>query len=291
MKYAFIKQHAENYPVQKLLALLEVKKSSYYDWKGKEADVICAEEFRLCQRMKALFEASRQSLGSRMMVKQLRAEGFDIGRYRVRKLMKKLNLIVKTKRKYQITTDSKHSMPVAGNGLDRQFNPAEANQVWASDITYIWTQQGWLYLAVVIDLYSRRIVGWCIDKHMTQILVIRALKMAIGLRQPKPGLMHHSDRGSQYASKAYQELLNDNGMICSMSRKGNCWDNSPVERFFRSIKQEWIGDQLYQTRNQAVADLREYLMVYYNTKRLHSTLGYQTPMQFENNFKMVSGFC
>lgn len=271
--------------------MIGVKKSSYYDWTHKGAQAVSLEEFQLHQRMKTLFAASRQSLGSRMMVKQLRKEGFVIGRYRVRKLMKKLHLIVKRKSKYRVTTDSGHGLPVAENVLDRQFNPSQANQVWASDITYVWTQQGWLYLAVVIDLYSRRVVGWRIDKRMTQALVIRALMMAIALRQPNAGLLHHSDRGSQYASKDYQSLLKQHGFICSMSRKGNCWDNAPVERFFRSLKQEWIGDQLYQTRAQAISDLREYLMVYYNTKRMHSTLNYQTPMQFENNLEKVSGFC
>ena len=291
MKYAFIKQQSLYYPVTLLCKVMGVKKSSYYDWKGKGAQVIPVEEFQLRQRMKVLFVASRESLGSRMMVKQLRAQGFVIGRYRVRKLMKKLNLIVKAKRKYKVTTDSDHTLPVAENVLDRQFNPTQANQVWASDITYVWTQEGWLYLAVVMDLYSRRIVGWSIDKRMKQALVIRALMMAIALRQPNAGLIHHSDRGSQYASKGYQMLLKQHGMICSMSRKGNCWDNSPVERFFRSIKQEWIGDQLYPTRAHATGDLREYLMMYYNTKRLHSTLDYQTPVQFENNLNKVSGFC
>ncbi len=291
MKYAFIQDQSRYYPVRTLCRVIGVKKSSYYDWTNKGAQVVSLEELQLHQRMKALFAASRQSLGSRMMVKQLRAEGFVIGRYRVRKLMKKMNLVVKRKRKYQITTDSGHALAVAENVLDRQFNPTQANQVWASDITYVWTQQGWLYLAVVIDLYSRRVVGWSIDKRMKQALVIRALMMAISLRQPKAGLIHHSDRGSQYASKDYRKLLAQHGIVCSMSRKGNCWDNSPVERFFRSLKQEWVGDQLYQTRAQAISDLREYLMVYYNTKRLHSTLNYQTPMQFENNLEKVSGFC
>jgi len=175
--------------------------------------------------------------------------------------------------------------------LDRAFNPAQANRVWASDITYVWTQEGWLYLAIVIDLCSRRIVGWCIDKRMTTSLVIRALMMAVALRKPPAGLLHHSDRGSQYASKKYQTLLTQYGMQCSMSRKGNCWDNAPVERFFRSLKEEWIGDRLYGSRDAAIRDLREYLMVYYNTKRLHSTLDYKTPVQFENELKNVSGIC
>lgn len=152
--------------------------------------------------------------------------------------MKKLGLIVKPRRRFVLTTDSKHSYPIAPNILDRQFNPAQPNQVWTTDITYIWTLQGWLYLAVVIDLYSRRVIGWSLDKQMKQSLVIRALLMAINLRNPPHGLIHHSDRGSQYASHAYQQLLKQRGMVCSMSRKGNCWDNSPTERFFSSLKRE-----------------------------------------------------
>jgi len=283
-------EQAENYPVGLLCRVMGVKKSSYYDWKCKGVTVIGVEEFKLRQRLKAIFKESRESAGSRRLVKGLRAEGYRIGRYRVRRLMKQLGLVVKTKRKFRLTTDSQHNHPVASNELNRAFNPDQANQVWAADITYIWTQEGWLYLAVVMDMCSRRVVGWCLDRQMSQSLVIRALMMAIALRRPPRGLMHHSDRGSQYASKAYRELLRQHGMICSMSRKGNCWDNSPMERFFRSLKEEWIGDLLYKTREEAHRDLREYLMVYYNTKRLHSTLDYQTPFQFEDYLKKVSGF-
>ena len=173
------------------------------------------------RRIKELFRASRDSLGSRMMMKNLREEGFAIGRDRTRRLMKALNLKVKQKRKYKATTDSKHNLPVAENVLSRQFAPQGPNQAWGTDITYLWTQEGWVYLAVVIDLYSRRVVGWAMDRRMKKALVIRALLMAINLRQPPPGLLHHSDRGSQYASHAYQSLLKQHGMICSMSRKGN----------------------------------------------------------------------
>ena len=156
--------------------------------------------------------------------------------------MKSLQLKVKQKRKFKVTTDSNHKLPVATNVLNREFSPSAPNQAWGSDITYLWTQQGWIYLAVIIDLYSRRVVGWSIDRRMKKALVIRALMMAVNLRKPPPGLIHHSDRGSQYASHDYQKLLKQHGMICSMSRKGNCWDNSPVERFFGSLKREWTGD-------------------------------------------------
>ena len=224
-----------------------------------------------------------------MMMKNLRQEGFEIGRDKTRRLMKSLQLKVKQKRKFKVTTDSNHKLPVATNVLNREFSPSAPNQAWGSDITYLWTQQGWIYLAVIIDLYSRRVVGWSIDRRMKKALVIRALMMAVNLRKPPPGLIHHSDRGSQYASHDYQKLLKQHGMICSMSRKGNCWDNSPVERFFGSLKREWTGDRWYRTRQEAIADVREYVAVYYNSRRLHSTLGYSTPMDYEKTLNKVSG--
>jgi len=259
---------------------MTVSRSAYYDWRRSGAKIISSQTWQLYQRMKALFAESRSSLGSRQMMKQLRKEGHTIGRNRVRSLMKKLGLVVKRKRRFVLTTDSKHSHPVAENLLDRKFNPAQPNQVWATDITYIWTLQGWLYLAVVIDLYSRRIVGWHLDKQMTQSLVGRALLMAINLRNPPIELLHHSDRGSQYASKAYQYLLTQQGMVCSMSRKGNCWDNAPTERFFSSLKREWLTGNIYQTRDTASADVQSYIN-YYNSRRLHTTIADMTPIEFE----------
>lgn len=289
MKYEFIQDQSANYPVKLLCRMLSVHRSAYYDWEAKPATVIAPEELALRRRMKALFAASRDSLGSRRMAKKLREEGFDIGRDKARRLMKRLDLTVKSKRKYKVTTDSNHKLPVATNVLNRQFSPSAPNQAWGSDITYLWTQQGWIYLAVVIDLYSRRVIGWAMDRRMKKALVIRALMMAVSLRQPPPGLICHSDRGSQYASHGYQKLLRQNGLICSMSRKGNCWDNAPVERFFSSLKREWTGDRLYRTRQEAIADVREYVAVYYNSKRLHSTLGYTTPMNYEKRLSNVSG--
>lgn len=267
---------------------MKVSRSAYYDWRQRGAKVIDSGTWQLCHRMKALFTESRQSLGNRQMMKQLRKEGFEIGRYRVRSLMKKLGLVVKRKKRFVLTTDSKHKGPVADNLLNRAFMPAGQNQVWTTDITYIWTLQGWVYLAVVIDLYSRRVVGWNLDKQMTTALVTRALTMAINLRNPPTGLMHHSDRGSQYASKAYQQLLCQNGMVCSMSRKGNCWDNAPTERFFSSLKREWLTGNVYQTRDSAVDDVRLYI-AYYNLRRLHTTLGDVTPIEFEKRLNKVSG--
>lgn len=236
---------------------MQVNKSSYYEW---------------CRRS--------DSLGSRRLMKLLRKEGFEIGRYRVRKLMKKLGLAVKHKKRFRLTTNSKHQLPVAENLLNRDFSPSAKNQVWTTDITYIWTLQGWLYLAVVIDLYSRRVVGWHLDRQMETALASRALMMAINLRTPPKGLLHHSDRGSQYASHSYQTLLKQHGMVCSMSRKGNCWDNAPTERFFSSLKREWLTGNLYPTREDAITDVRAYI-AYYNSRRIHTTLGDVAPIEFE----------
>ena len=291
MKYDFIRTHAKDFPVKLLCRMLSVQRSAYYDWRAWPCKIIAPEELALRRRMKELFAASRGSLGSRMMMKNLRQEGFDIGRDKTRRLMKSLKLKVKQKRKYKVTTDSNHKLPVAQNILNRDFSPSGPNQAWGSDITYLWTQQGWIYLAVIIDLYSRRVVGWSIDRRMKKALVIRALMMAVNLRKPPPGLIHHSDRGSQYASHDYQKLLKQHGIICSMSRKGNCWDNAPVERFFSSLKRKWTGDRWYRTRQDAIADVREYVAVYYNSKRLHSTLGYTTPMNYEKGLNKVSGIC
>ena len=289
MKYGFIRDQADDYPVKLLCEMLNVQRSAWYEWRDRPGEVVGPEELALRRRMKELFAASRGSLGSRTMMKNLCQEGFAIGREKTRRLMKQLNLKVKAKPKYRVTTDSQHALPVAENVLDRDFSPAAPNQAWATDITFLWTQQGWIYLAVVIDLYSRRVIGWSIDRRMQKALVIRALMMAINLRKPAPGLIHHSDRGSQYASHAYQALLKQHGMIGSMSRKGNCWDNAPVERFFSSLKREWTGDRLYRTREEAIADVREYVAVYYNSRRLHSTLGYTTPMEYEKTLNKVSG--
>ena len=285
MKYGFIKEQQAHYPITLLCRVMEVGSSSYYDWLGSDkSGVVSHDYWRLCQQMKALFRESKESLGSRQMMKQLRKEGFAIGRYRTRKLMVRLKLAVKRKKRYLNTTDSKHQQPVADNLLNREFTPTGPNRVWTTDITYIWTLQGWVYLAVVLDLYSRRVVGWSLGNSMETALVVRALTMATNLRNPAVGLLHHSDRGSQYASREYQQLLKQHGMVCSMSRKGNCWDNAPTERFFSSLKREWLTGNHYATRAEAIRDVRDYI-AYYNSRRLHTTIGDRTPMDFEAGIK------
>lgn len=191
-------------------------------------------------------------------------------------------IAAKRKRRYIVTTDSKHDLPVADNKLDQDFIASKANEKWVTDITYIWTKEGWLYLAVVLDLFSRKVVGWAMDNNMERGLVITALTMALQTRKPPKGLLHHSDRGSQYASNDYQQLLKNNKICCSMSRKGNCYDNAVMESFFATLKQELVYHRLYQNRKEAKQDIFEYIEVWYNRKRMHSTLGYMSPHEFEN---------
>jgi transposase InsO family protein len=191
-------------------------------------------------------------------------------------------IAAKRKRRYIVTTDSKHDLPVADNKLDQDFTASKANEKWVTDITYIWTKEGWLYLAVVLDLFSRKVVGWAMDNNMERGLVITALTMALQTRKPPKGLLHHSDRGSQYASNDYQQLLKNNKICCSMSRKGNCYDNAVMESFFATLKQELVYHRLYQNRKEAKQDIFEYIEVWYNRKRMHSTLGYMSPHEFEN---------
>lgn len=239
--------------------------------------VVCAVSVHL----KAAFNASERSYGSRRLVTTLQAQDINVGRFKVIRLMRESNLKPVWKRKFVNTTNSKHDLPVAENILNRQFNPAKPNHSWTSDITYIRTRSSWLYLAVVMDLYSRKIIGWAMSATMHTELVSRALLMAIGQRQPAAGLILHSDRGSQYASHEYQGLLKQHGIICSMSRKGNCWDNAVMERFFLNLKMERVWQRDYANHLEAVKDITGYIVEFYNGVRLHSTLGNLPPMIYE----------
>ena len=213
-----------------LCEVMRVSRSGYYKFLKAKAKVICLEQVRMEAEFKALFDASKQSYGSRRMAKGMSNQGYPMGRYQARSLMEKLSLVVKTKQRFCLTTDSRHPYPAADNILDRQFDVSAPNQVWGSDISYVWTQAGWLYLAVVVDLFSRQVVGWALQPHMRTELVLEALRKAFWTRKPEKGLIHHSDRGSQYASDDYQHALKQFGMTCSMSRKGNCWDNGVPRR-------------------------------------------------------------
>ena len=268
---------------------MQVSSSAYYAWKERPKRLISADVLHLHSRMKTLFKQSRDSLGRREMMKKLCEEGFQIGRYKVRNLMKKLNLKVAQRVAYKVTTKRDHRNDVADNVLNQNFNPVGPNQVWAGDITYLQTGEGWMYLAIIMDLYSRRIVGWYISKRMTTDLICKAMIMAYNLRQPAQGLVFHSDRGSQYTSKRYRKLLEGYGIRASMGDVGACWDNAVVERFFGSLKHDWIFKIAQPTHEHMKKDVAAY-MRYYNLERLHTTNGDQSPINYENSLKKVSGW-
>lgn len=264
-----------------LCKVMEVSRSGYYHYLNSLFKVRDSQEEILVAEIKMLHKQSDRSYGSRRMSKALSAKGYSVGRYRARGLMLQGGVECKQRRRYRVTTQSNHKLPIADNVLNREFYVKTPNKVWLADITYLWTQEGWFYLAAVLDAFSRRIVGWSMADHMREELVEDALTMAIGRRQPDKGLLHHSDRGCQYASDKYQHFLNKQGIIVSMSRKGNCWDNSVMERFFGSLKSERTDGKNYVTREQAKADVIDYIEMFYNSQRLHSTLNYVSPMQFE----------
>ena len=283
MRYPFIRQQSKAYPITVLCRVMKVCRSCFYEYlercENPKRDI---QQEHLESRTKAIFLASGKTYGSRRIAKDLRNEGRQIGRYRARNLMNKLGLKVKRKKRYIITTDSNHSYQVAPNLLNRRFDVDQPNLVWASDITYIRTGEGWLYLAIVMDLYSRQIVGWNMDRTAQAVLACDALRMAYKRRHPGPGLMHHSDRGIQYACDQYQALLEKYEFQVSMSRKGDCWDNAPVERFFRSLKSERLAFHRFTSRQLARIETLDYI-TFYNTDRLHSYLGYMSPMDYERN--------
>ena len=281
MRFDFIRRHKKAYPVALMCRVLQVSRSGFYDYmghgrgRGPNPDQLVLEA-----KVKEIFQASKQTYGSRRVVGELQNSGYRVGRYRARTLMRKLALKAKTPRRYKVTTDSNHKHAVAPNLLDRQFEVVAPNRVWTTDITYVWTLEGWLFLAVVMDLFSRQIVGWAMGARMKVELVINALAMAYWRRKPADGLLHHSDQGSQYACPRYRQQLKHYGMIASMSRKGNCWDNAPTERFFGSLKSEYLQDFRFATRDMARKEILEYI-TFYNADRLHSSLGYVSPMEYE----------
>ena len=280
MRYGFIRQQMKAYPVTVLCRVMRVSRSGFYDYLHRYRSAPSMDALLLNNQIKAVFRQSRSSYGSRRIVKHLQSEGRQIGRYRVRRLMRELGLEARQPRRYKVTTDSRHSFPVAPNILNRQFDVAEPDRVWTADITYVWTLAGWLYLAVVMDLFSRQIIGWAMAKNIKKQLVMDALSMALWRRKPAAGLLHHSDRGSQYACHDYQKLLSDWHMVPSMSRKGDCWDNAPTERFFRSLKSERLDYCRFTDRKAAKMEILDYI-TFYNSSRLHSTLGYRSPMDYE----------
>lgn len=281
MRYAFIEGHRSEHGVEKMCRVFEVTRSGYYAWRKRPLGNRRQEDERLLKAIKRIYQQHKGRYGSPRVAKQLQAEGIRCGKNLVARLMKANGLQATAKRKFKVTTDSRHSNPVAPNLLGQDFTATQPNQVWVTDITYVPTLEGWLYLAAVMDLYSRQIVGWAMDHTLTRELVIRALRQAIGRRNPPQGLIHHSDRGCQYASHEYQHLLRKHGFLPSMSRKGDCYDNACMESFFHTLKVELIHRERYRTRSQARLSIFEYTEAYYNRVRLHSTLGYVSPYDYE----------
>lgn len=258
--------------------VLGVSRSGFYEAKRRaDAPAVCTATVHV----RAAFASSQQSYGSRRMVTELSNRGVVAGRFKVRRLMRQAGLKPVWKRKFIHTTDSKHDLPIADNVLDRQFNPPAPNRAYVSDITYVRTGAGWLYLAVVIDLFSRKVVGWAMAPSMPAQLICDALHMAVQQRRPEAGLVVHSDRGSQYASAQYQAYLVRKGFICSMSRKGNCWDNAVAERFFLNLKMERVWQRNYANHAEAKTDIADYIVGFYNSERLHSVLGNVPPVVYE----------
>lgn len=261
--------------------MIQISRSGYYTWRKRGKSSRQKENERLILLVRAAHKKSKGTYGARRIGQEVEAHGGTCGRFRAGTLMKLAGVVAKQKKKFKATTDSKHNLPVAPNLLNRQFAVNEPDQVYVSDITYIWTSEGWLYLAVVLDLFSRQIVGWSLNNRMSRELIRNALRMAIWRRQPAPGLIFHSDRGSQYCSNDFQKMLKMYGMISSMSRKGDCWDNAVAESFFGSLKTERVFFSIYKTREEARRDIIDYIEMFYNSNRRHSYLGYVSPKEFE----------
>ena len=281
MKFELVDAQKALFPVCFMCEQLGVSRSGYYAWKRRPESERRRSDRALAEVVSVVHRDSRGTYGSPRVHAELRARGQRVSRKRVARVMGEHGLAARRRRRFVATTDSRHQQPVAPNVLERRFTPDQPNSTWVTDITYVGTRQGWLYLAVVLDLFSRRVVGWSMSQNIDRHLVLGALDMALHGRQPPRGLLHHSDRGSQYASADYRQALAARGIECSMSRKGNCWDNAVVESFFSTLKQELVYTTDFATHEQARLALFEYIEVFYNRQRRHSTLGYVSPVQFE----------
>ena len=282
MKYAWIKQYEAEFSIKSMCQHMSVSRSAYYAWRVRPLTAIEKDDAELIEIISSTFLKSRKSYGTRRLKSTLLERDWSVSRRRIGRLMRAAGLACKTKRKFIATTNSNHKLPIAPNLLDRQFTVQQPNQTYVGDITYIHTLEGWLYLAVVIDLYSRQVVGWSMAEHMRTKLVDDALLMAIWKRKPSKDLIWHTDRGSrQYASDSHRSLLKDHGVTRSMSRKGDCWDNAVSESFFHTLKTELVHHQHYRTRAEAKQDIFEYIEVFYNRERIHSANNYLSPVDYD----------
>jgi transposase InsO family protein len=273
--------HRGEFRVKLMSRVLGVSRSGYYAWLRRPQSLRCYRNRQLLVEIRRIHLQSRRSYGSPRVTDELRAEGFMCNEKRVARLMREHGIRAKTVKKFRVTTDSKHNLPVAADLLQREFSAAGADRVWLGDITYVWTSEGWLYLAAVLDLYSRRIVGSAMSRRVDGELTLTALRQALGRRQPPAGLIHHSDQGKQYAAGDYQKLMRHHQLIGSMSRKGDCWDNAPMESFWATLKRELVYQEKFATREEAKMKIFEYIEVFYNCQRRHSSLGSVSPAEFE----------
>ena len=285
MTFAFITAERASYPVQTLCRCLGVTRSGYYAWQRRAPSRRHQVDAQLTRRLRVVHAASRQTYGRPRLLRALHAEGVAVGGTRVARLMRAAGLVAHGRRRYRVTTDSAHPYPIAPDHVHRRFTPRRLNRIWAADLTACPTREGWCYLAVILDLASRRVIGWAVGRAATSAVVTAALKQALVRRRPTTRVLHHSDRGCQYAGHAYRRALAAAGLRASMSRRGNCWDNAPVESFFSTLKTECLPDRPWPDQGAAHAALRDYIEGFYNPRRLHSALGYLSPITYEQRLQ------
>jgi transposase InsO family protein len=283
MKYKFIMENRKEFRLGKMCEVLNVSRSGYHNYVKRRFSLRESDDNIILEKIKEIHKSSRELYGSPRIYQELRRRGIKINKKRVVRIMREYGIRAKTKRKYKVTTNSNHSYRIVKDLVGQNFKSTELNKIWVSDITYITTKEGWLYLSCILDLYSRKIVGWHIDQRQSSSLVTTAIRNALSQRGKNPGIIFHSDRGSQYASKEVKDLLAANGIIQSMSRKGNCYDNAVMESFFHTLKTELIGFENFQTREEAKMKIFDYIEIYYNRQRIHSSIDYFAPVEYENN--------
>jgi transposase InsO family protein len=286
VRFALVEAEKANYPVEVLCEVLEVSRSGFYAWKRRSPSARTRRRAHLAVEIAAVYKKNKRRYGSPRIHRVLRKKGERVSRKTVERVMREDGIVARQKRRFRRTTDSKHTSPIAPNLVQRQFEPKRANQVWAGDVTYIATATGWAYLAVLLDLFSRRVVGWAMSTQNDTELALAALRRALRGRMIPVGLVHHTDRGSPYASEDYRQALAERGMIASMSRKGDCWDNAVSESFFATLRAELVDDERYSTPSAAEVSIGDYIERYYNTERLHSYLDYVSPIEFELKARM-----
>jgi putative transposase len=288
VKFAFIQTEKALYPIAVLCDALQVSRAGYYAWTTRPVPLRAKADAKLAAEIAATHKRSRATYGSPRVHKDLRARGVRVGKKRVERLMREGGIAAKRKRRFRRTTDSNHQDPIAPNVLDRKFHVEGTNRVWVTDVTYIWSLEGWLYLAAILDLCSRRVVGWAVSATNDRQLALSALQKALAVRTTAPGLLHHSDRGSPYASEDYRSELTAKGLVPSMSRRGDCWDNAVAESFFATLKGELVDHETYVTRADATASIGDYIDNFYNVQRRHSSIDYMSPTEFELKLQLIS---